>query len=69
MGGAQHIMVARSQQFNEKPNYRFGVTKTVIGHIINPLPTISFAPDIVKVVSMHVRAIPVRIKLAAVNKG
>lgn len=60
-------MAAKSQQFNAKLNYPFGGMKIVIGHIINQLLTISFAPAIVKVVLMRVRVIPVIIQSAIVT--
>lgn len=47
--GAQRIMEEKNQQFNEKPNFRFGEMKTAIEHIINQLPIISYALVTVKV--------------------
>lgn len=59
LGGVQHTMVAKSRQFNVRPNYRFGVMKIVIEHTINQLPIISFVLDTVRAVWMHAKEIQV----------
>lgn len=61
--GAQRIMEEKNQQFNEKPNFRFGEMKTAIEHIINQLPIISYALVTVKVKSYANYAIPFQYKI------
>lgn len=49
LAGEPLITVAKNQQYNERPNFRFGETKIAIAHTINRLPRTFCALDTVRV--------------------